>query len=308
MMSQSRAAKGRKRRAATLITVSFALLASCILWRAASPPSLEIRIDPSVVGQGKTLVLWVRCAEPLTEVEGHWGDRRIRFYVATTGEETLYRSVIGIPVDTPPGQHELEVKATSRRRRKIRQQMSLTVSETEFINEPISIPAEKSGLLTSPHLSEEARTIQAAVRHGRTSQIWTGGFLLPAEGRLSSPFGARRVYNDGTASWQHKGVDIANAEGTQILAPNSGVVVFSQPMKAHGGTIILDHGQGVFSIFYHLKERLVEPGDEIEQGEKIGLMGETGLATGPHLHWGLYVGGVAVDPIEWTERSMGNLR
>lgn len=308
MMNQSRAAKRSTKRASALITVSFALFASCILWRAAPPPSLEIQIDPPVVLQGKTLVLWVRCAEPLTEVEGCWGDRQIQLYVATTGEETLYRSIIGIPVDTPPGQHELEVRATSRRRRKMRQQRSLTVSETEFLGELISIPSEKSGLLTSPYLSKEAKAIRAAVRDGQTSQIWRGGFLLPADGRISSPFGARRVYNDGTASWQHKGVDIANAEGTQILAPNSGVVVFSQPMKVHGGTIILDHGQGVFSIFYHLKERLAEPGDEIERGETIGLMGETGLATGPHLHWGLYVGGVAVDPIEWTQRSMGRIR
>ena len=101
-------------------------------------------------------------------------------------------------------------------------------------------------------------------------------------------------------------MDIANKQGTEILAPNSGIIVLSEDMRVHGGTIIISYGQGVFSIFSHLKERLVKKGEEVEKGQLIGTMGQTGLVTGPHLHWGLYVSGVVVDPLEWTRRRIGD--
>ena len=101
-------------------------------------------------------------------------------------------------------------------------------------------------------------------------------------------------------------MDIANLEGTEILAPNSGIVVFSKDMKVHGGTIIVSHGQGIFSILSHLKERLVRKGEGVKRGQLIGLMGQTGLATGSHLHWGLCASGVVVDPLEWTKKKIGD--
>jgi len=183
---------------------------------------------------------------------------------------------------------------------------AVQIEKSVFKKEALSIPPKKSGHLTSKYLGKEGKEIKNTYKKEEPGQFWKGKFILPTEGRISSPFGAYRIYNEGQASWRHKGVDIANKERTEILAPNSGRVVISEDMRVHGGTIIISHGQGIFSIFSHLKERFVKKGEEVERGQLIGTMGQTGLATGSHLHWGLCASGVAVDPLEWTKKKIGD--
>lgn len=287
-----------------LILASLVFVISCMPRRAVPPPSIEIWLSPPGVGQGRTVVVWVRPSQPLEEITGRLADADLVLYPFPVGQDTAFRALIGIAMDMTPGEYELEIEATDRRGRSIADQRMLRVEETEFVKENISVPSGKTKLLTSEHLPKEAKAIRGAMRESKESQSWEGIFIPPAEGRISSPFGARRVYNGGTASWRHRGVDIANREGTAIVAPGSGKVVLSEAMTVHGETVILDHGQGVFSIFNHFVKRFVEVGDEVRKGQTIGLMGQTGLATGPHLHWGLYVEGVPVAPFEWAERLM----
>jgi len=278
-----------------------------MLWRPAPSPVVEVSLLPSTVGQGKTLILWVSSSGPFKEIKGHLGERELSFFPLEVAEKKLHRSVVGIPMDMNPGEHELEIRFTDFRGRSGTHREVLKVLETEFVEEEIAIPSEKSSFLTSKYLPEEARSIREAMQETEEERLWSGPFIMPLEGRLSSPFGARRVYNQGTMAGRHRGVDIASKEGVGVLAPNSGRVVLSETMMVHGETVILDHGQGVFSIFNHLRERFVEVGENVGKGEMTGSLGETGLATGPHLHWGLYVGGVCVDPLEWTERAMDQL-
>jgi murein DD-endopeptidase MepM/ murein hydrolase activator NlpD len=101
----------------------------------------------------------------------------------------------------------------------------------------------------------------------------------------------------------HTGHDYGADAGTPILAPNAGTVALAEPLQVRGNVVILDHGLGVFSAFWHLSRIDVEAGQIVSQGEVVGLVGNTGLSTGPHLHWEMRVLGVPVDPVQWTKRT-----
>lgn len=121
-------------------------------------------------------------------------------------------------------------------------------------------------------------------------------FIWPASGRISGVFGSQRIYN-GTPKSPHSGLDVAAPKGTAIQAPAAGIVTFANPdLYLTGGTALIDHGHGVSSNFLHMSRIDVKVGDRVEQGQVIGLVGATGRATGPHMHWGVNWFNVRVDP------------
>lgn len=122
-------------------------------------------------------------------------------------------------------------------------------------------------------------------------------FILPLHSKITSAFGKARVYNN-TLKGYHSGTDFRAKMGTPIIASNDGVVVLAQNRFYSGNSIILDHGQGVYTCYYHLSKFKVKKGDVVKKGEVIGLSGDTGRITGPHLHFSARVGGVQVDPLQ----------
>ncbi len=269
----------------------------------AQAQELVVGIKPEIVGQGKTLVIYLESSPALKDLEGKFLGREIRFY--EVGEDR-YRAILGIPLAIEPGGYEILFRIKTEEGLRIEWKEAVQIEKSVFKKETLSLPSTKSEMLTSKYLEKEGKKIKRTYKEEEVKQLWEGRFILPAEGRISSPFGAHRVYNEGKASWRHRGVDIANREGTEVLAPNSGRVVLSEDMEVHGGTIIISHGQGIFSVLTHLKERLVKKGEKVERGQLIGTMGQTGLATAPHLHWGLSASEVMVDPLEWTEKKIGD--
>jgi murein DD-endopeptidase MepM/ murein hydrolase activator NlpD len=135
-------------------------------------------------------------------------------------------------------------------------------------------------------------------------KLWKGAFLRPNDGEVSSVYGVRRYYNGEFAEdYYHRGVDYAGGYGSPVIAPANGYVrvvgTVAQGFRLHGNTVGLDHGQGVVSIYLHLSKIYVKEGDFVTAGQPIGAIGATGAVTGPHLHWGLYVNGEAIDPVAW---------
>jgi len=134
-------------------------------------------------------------------------------------------------------------------------------------------------------IREEARMVATARRHRDIQAYYTGGFSWPAQGRISGVYGSQRILN-GKPRNPHYGLDIAAPEGTSVFAPADGLVTLTHPgMLLSGGTIILDHGQGLSSSFLHLSAILVEAGTFVKQGDLIARIGATGRASGPHLDW-----------------------
>ena len=122
-------------------------------------------------------------------------------------------------------------------------------------------------------------------------------------GEQSGEFGVLRSYNGGPANDWHHGHDISADAGAPIVAPARGRVVFATELPVHGLGVILDHGAGVYSGYWHMSQIDARVGDLVQPGAVLGLVGETGVVTGPHLHWEVIVQGRDVDPVQWTELS-----
>jgi murein DD-endopeptidase MepM/ murein hydrolase activator NlpD len=139
-------------------------------------------------------------------------------------------------------------------------------------------------------------------------KYWKGAFVKPNGGRISTGYGIRRYYNGVFAKdYYHRGVDYAGGTGSPVVAPAAGRVALvgrvSQGFRVHGNCVGIDHGQGVTSIMMHLSRIDVREGQLVQAGQTIGAVGSTGASTGPHLHWGLYVHGLSVDPAPWREQG-----
>jgi murein DD-endopeptidase MepM/ murein hydrolase activator NlpD len=151
-----------------------------------------------------------------------------------------------------------------------------------------------------PEVIERTRREAALVAQARTRRDnrtdWAAGFTWPAQGRLSGFYGSQRVLN-GEPRRPHYGVDVAAPTGTPVLAPAPGIVTLAEPdLYFSGGTLIIDHGQGLSSTFLHLSAVSVAVGDTVNTGDKIGEIGATGRATGPHLDWRMNWYDKRVDP------------
>lgn len=142
----------------------------------------------------------------------------------------------------------------------------------------------------------EQKVVRAAQQTQNSQPYWKNGFIMPIEGRVSGNFGGQRIMN-GVKKDPHTGMDIAAKAGTEVKASADGVVTLAQPdLFYSGNVVILDHGYGLHTIYAHLQQINVKRGDTVKQGDIIGLVGQTGRATGPHLHWGASSNGTKFNP------------
>ena len=178
--------------------------------------------------------------------------------------------------------------------------LSVHVSDRSFHTQWIRLSPGNSNLGTDHEFSRVADFKKIVT----PDKFWNGPMVRPSSGRVSSEYGNRRYYNGVFAQdYYHRGVDYAASTGSPVVAPASGYIrlvgTVGEGFELHGNTIGIDHGQGVLSIMIHLSRIDVQEGDFVEAGQVIGAIGSTGASTGPHLHWGLYVNGTAVDPVPW---------
>lgn len=170
--------------------------------------------------------------------------------------------------------------------------------------EAITLPPEVITLLTP-----ENAAIDDRVRFELHSNVsgpprWSGPWIRPVDGQDDSPFGIPRSYNGGPVTSWHHGHDIVADQGQPIWTAAAGVVVFAGTLPIHGQGVIVDHGAGVFSGYWHMAAISVVPDMELRAGQEIGLIGSTGASTGPHLHWEVIVNGRDVDPLQWLEAEL----
>ncbi|MFQ5906008.1 MAG: M23 family metallopeptidase [bacterium] len=283
---------------------------SCLLFFATSVHSGPVAVSatPDTIEQGKTLAVRAVFNAPPDSVKGRLLKKTIIFFPL---DSLTYRALAGIPIKTSPGDHELAVYAFRRPKGaeashsvSMESRLTITVKEAPFKRDTVNLPEPAMSKLTSENLAREAAIIGPGFKTVSEKKMWKTKFLMPTQGTISSPFGAYRIYNDGRMSWPHKGVDIAASTGDSVLACADGTVILSEDMIVHGKTVMIDHGHGIVSVHCHLKDRVVGVGDRVKRGALIGTVGESGIATGPHLHWGVSVGNVRVDPLEWIERNI----
>ncbi len=184
----------------------------------------------------------------------------------------------------------------------------LTITSRTYITQNVR-GAPKAKTNPNPAALKQMQADNAAIRAARAAvardatQATNLGFLQPLKrpstGRISGVYGSARLFDGQERSW-HKGIDYAAPIGTPVVAPASGVVRLAQNTFMNGNLIMLDHGAGLNSMFAHLNTMQVKVGQVVRQGERIAEVGNTGRSSGPHLHWGLYVGATPIDPKLWV--------
>ena len=147
---------------------------------------------------------------------------------------------------------------------------------------------------------KEARKIKRIYAEGNIARLWDGEFQLPMTSDITSHFGNKRVFNGQLKSY-HNGVDFRARSPIPVFAANSGIVKLAENLFYSGNAVVIDHGTGIFTIYAHLSRIDVAAGGHIEKGQRLGLTGATGRVSGPHLHWGVKVNGIAVNPLQLIE-------
>jgi murein DD-endopeptidase MepM/ murein hydrolase activator NlpD len=185
------------------------------------------------------------------------------------------------------------------------QQIPVNFIDRKFRIQRINLPPGKAGVQATEY---ELQRVAALKATATPVKYWNGAFLAPSKAPTSTPFGVKRYYNGKFANdYYHRGLDYAGATGSAVTAPAGGKVVMvgyvKEGFRVHGNVIGVDHGQGVVSIFMHLSRIDVSEGMTVKPGDVIGAVGTTGASTGPHLHWGLYVNAVGVEPAQWRQNS-----
>jgi murein DD-endopeptidase MepM/ murein hydrolase activator NlpD len=264
-------------------------------------PQIAVRAAPDRVLQGHTTTISAGLAGA-TAVRGTLGNAPLPFI----GANGAWTALGGVPVLTPAGSLPLRVEADLPDGRTAVREIGLSVADAGYRTENINLPQEVRDRLerNKDAIAAERALVNAIWPQVTPEKLWSGRFILPAQGRISSSFGTRRSYNGGPVDSFHEGLDIANAVGTPVVAPARGRVMLAEPdLLVRGGAVVLDHGQGVHTGFWHMSEVIAKPGEIVEQGQIIGRIGAKGMVTGPHLHWDVRIGSVNVSPLEWTERA-----
>jgi len=173
----------------------------------------------------------------------------------------------------------------------------LTIRSTVFPTQNVNLAPQIEELKSSP---EEIQILTAFRNTVSAERFWDDPMVAPVTGCMLSPFGVKRLHNGKPTGEFHGGVDQRAAAGSPIHAVASGEVKIAQPFTVLGGTVAIDHGQGLETMYLHMSKIAVQPGARVNKGDVIGFVGATGRANGPHLHWLIDVNGVPVNPRQWV--------
>jgi murein DD-endopeptidase MepM/ murein hydrolase activator NlpD len=257
-----------------------------------------LRLSAPQASQGSLLLIEVKSTKPLAEVQGDWGGRSVPFW-REARSETRRKGLVGVDLEMAPGKYQLKVTGQTAGGAKMSCSTVVTVRKGRFATEKLQV--EKQFVEPSPEqikrADDERQKLRDIFGHVTPERLWDGKFRIPVEGvTTGSNFGRRRILNGNPGS-PHSGVDLPGATGTAVHAAQRGRVVLAAELFFSGNTVVVDHGLGIYTLYGHLSEIDVKPGDAVETGAVLGKVGATGRVTGPHLHWGLTVERARVNPL-----------
>lgn len=256
--------------------------------------ALEVRVQPERAQLGDTLSVMI--ATEATPASPPAVKLNQQVYPVFPVGLQRYRALLPTTPLDQPGRRSLQVTGEGEVRN-----LLVWVSDRAFPTQRIWLPPGKADIQGTDH---EFDRVDAFKKLVTPQKFWNGPFRKPNSGPVTTVYGVRRYYNGEFAhNYYHSGVDYGSAYGSAVVAPAAGRIALvgreSAGFELHGNTVGIDHGQGVSSIFLHLSRIDVKEGDMVRAGQIIGAVGSSGISTGPHLHWGLYVHGLAVDPVPW---------
>jgi murein DD-endopeptidase MepM/ murein hydrolase activator NlpD len=283
----------RLRRVPWLVGVAVAVVLPWAATGAAVSPSPSLSISTTTLRQGGTA--WVTIAAPPSRRPVvRFAGRAWPVYLVGTS----WRTLIAVDATTKPGRYAVVAEVVDEGGRRTSLARATQVARVPFPRRRLTFSPDRIALLTPEKAAYERRRVTQALRVLHQVQLWDGVFARPVEARVSSPYGVLSIYQ-GVVRGFHGGTDFAADEGAPVRAVAAGIVRLAEPLPLSGNAVMVDHGLGVVTSYIHLSAIDAQVGQRVAKGDVVGKVGMTGLATGPHLHLGLRVNGVRVDPLPW---------
>ena len=270
-----------------------------IAWVAANCASSNglpnIQWQPRGLTNGSPVLFEVKASVRVSAVSGLWMGHKVNFFRSSANKG--WYALAAIPLTAKAGPYELRVTEALASVGTVELARKIHISEAPYPK--ITVKVAKKFTEPSPDqltaISADKSLKGRVFGTVTTDRLWAGQFVAPVSDPISDIFGTARVFNDQVQS-RHQGLDFAAPPGTDVHAINSGVVILARPMFFEGNCVVIDHGQGLLSLYLHLSAFKVKEGDQVHTGETVALSGGTGRATGPHLHLAIRWQGIYLSP------------
>ncbi len=262
----------------------------------AEPAGFKVTHSARSLQPGEVVLITLESPDPLRDA------RCVAFgktFPLFAGENPVeWRGLIGIDLDTPSGRHSVLLRGARANGTSFQTAYELNIRDKKFATRRLTVDER---YVTPPRdveerIRRESKRVEAIFATVAPRRIWQGRFVVPVPAPANSSFGRRSILN-GKPRSPHAGTDFSAEAGTPVHAPNAGIVVLADDLYYSGITVIIDHGQGLYSYFAHMSSLAVHEGDRLETGTVVGRVGSTGRSTGPHLHWTVRLVGTRVDPL-----------
>lgn len=260
-----------------------------------------VHAQPTRLVNGAPVLFQVKPSTRLESLNGSWLGHELTF--SFDAKTKSWYALGGVSLETAPGSYPLELAGETAAGKLPSQKVSFSrkfiVAKGKYPKIEVKLSVESKFTEPSPEQQKQIQEGQE-IKKDYLSRVspereWSGKFGEPATAAISDVFGSQRIFNGKTSS-PHLGLDFRVPSGTPVEAMNEGTVLLARPLYFEGNFVVLDHGQGLLTLYLHLSEFKVKEGDHVKRGQVIGLSGGTGRATGPHLHVAVRWQGTYLDP------------
>lgn len=260
----------------------------------------SLNIRPLIFIEGETGSIVFETAEPVA-ANLTFLDTNQR--VVSSADGLSHSAIVPIPMYTTTDTYPARLRLTRNTGFATEFEFSIRVVEGGYVTRNINISPQMAQLLAPVVQQTEIGLLSDLTRRFTAERYFEGPLSIPAAAPMNAGYGTRRSYNNGPVDTYHSGADFASAPGAPIYAAARGRVVLADMLNLRGNTIVIDHGWGIYTLYAHQTTLNVGVGEFVETGQIIGTAGSTGRVTGPHLHWEVWVNGVAVNPLQWTQQA-----
>jgi len=272
----------------------------------ASAAPWMVRAQPIRLVNGAPVLFQVKPSAKLDSLSGKWLGHQITFSYETSTR--TWFTLAGISFETAPGKYALELSAErSVNKAPLTFTRTFAIARAKYPQIKVELTVEKKFTEPSPEqlqqIADSVKVKDDYLNRVTPTREWDGQFAAPAEASISDVYGSQRIFN-GKAQRPHYGLDFRVPTGTLVDAMNSGTVLLARFLYFEGNCVVIDHGQGLLTLYFHLSEIRVKEGDAVKRGQEIGLSGGTGRATGPHLHVAVRWQGTYLDPARLMQLSL----
>jgi murein DD-endopeptidase MepM/ murein hydrolase activator NlpD len=274
------------------LALALFLLAACL---PASAAPWTVSSEPTRLVNGTPVLFRVTTRKKFRSLSGTWLGHTVEFTYDDGSKEWF--ALAATSFETKPGSYPIELHADASSGQAISFEKKIRIEHQSYPQVSIKV----AGKYTAPNPDDQAAILKDKETKAdifktvSPDRKWRGSFAPPATAEISDVFGIQRVFN-GVVQSTHQGLDFRVPTGTPVTSVNRGRVILARPLFFEGNCVVIDHGQGLLSLYLHMSKFSVQEGDEVEKGQEIGFSGGTGRATGPHLHLAVRWQGVYLDP------------